>query len=239
MEILVFDWINRFPIWIAISAAYDGIKFVYHYVCGGIYNQQSQIHEVIMFNELSYDCVFKHRQHEDDEVPFKCMNEYCSRRHVERIAEQLDRAQFSIDLAMYALNSFELVASLEAALKRGVKVRLIGHRISTHIDVEIKSLLALGMRMRFPDSIKLMHHKYCLIDGCDRVTNLLSERSKHYRPPRTTSVAICGSLNWTNGGFGANWENLIITSNTLINSELESEFNRMWREFRTRRKEKK
>lgn len=239
MEILVFDWINRFPIWIAISAAYDGIKFVYHYVCDGIYNHRFQIHEVIMFNELSYACVLKHRQHDHDGVTFKCTNVYCSRRHVERIAEQLDRAQFSIDLAMYVLNSFEIVASLKAALKRGVKVRLIGHKKSGPIDEEIKSLVELGMRLRFPDSIKLMHHKYCLIDGCDRVTKLLSEKNRQYRSPRTTSVAICGSLNWTNGGFGANWENFIITSNTLINSELELEFNRMWHAFRTQRKVKK
>lgn len=234
MEYLVYDWIN--PIWIAISAVYDVIRFVYNYVVDGIYKNHSQIHEVIMFNELSYACVFKHRQHEHAGIQFKCTNEYCSLRHVKRIAEQLDRAQFSIDLAMYSLNTLELVKSLKAALRRGVKVRLIGNKKSIYIDKEMKSLLALGMRLRVPDSVKLMHHKYCLIDGCDRVTKLLSERSKDYRPPQTTSVAIPGSLNWTNAGFGANWENLIITSNTLINSELELEFNRMWRAFRTVKK---
>lgn len=230
----MYDWIKL--IWIAISAVYDGIRFIYNYVDDAIYKRSSQIHEVIMFNELSYACVFEHRQHEHDGFQFKCTNEYCSLRNVGRIAEQLDRAKLSIDLALYTLNSLELVESLKSALRRGVKVRLISHKKSNPIDKEIKSLLALGMRLRFPDSDKLMHHKYCLIDGCDRVAKLLSERSKDCRPPQTTSVTICGSANWTNGGFGANWENFIITSNTLINSELELEFNRMWRAFRMLKK---
>lgn len=236
---LVHCWIDRHPIWIPIAilpnAVADVIQFVYKYVRNGIHRHRSQIHEVIIFNELSYACVFDHRKHENDCIPFRCLNEYCSLRHVERIAEQLDRALFSIDLAMYSLSSLEIIEALKAALRRRVKVRIISNYGFTQFEAKIKSLLPLGARVRLPDSSKLMHHKFCVIDGNKQVSKLLRERRNHLQSQPTTSVAICGSVNWTNGGFGANMEDCLITSNTLITTQLELEFGRMWREFRARR----
>lgn len=230
---------DRHPIWIAIAilpdAVGDVIQFVYKYVRNAFHRHRSQIHEVLMFNELSYSCIFNHRQHESDCIPFRCVNEYCSQRHVERIAEQLGRAQFRIDLAMYSFSSLELIEALKAALRRGVKVRIISNNGFSQYEAKIKSLLLLGARVRLPDSSKLMHHKFCVIDGCEQVSKLSLERRKHLRAQPTTSVAICGSVNWTNGGFGANMEDCLITSNTLITSQLALEFIRMWRAFRVRR----
>lgn len=230
---------DRHPIWRAIAfltdAVRDVIQFVYKYVRNGFHRHPSEIHEVFMFNELSYSCVFKHRQHEIDRIPFRCVNEYCSLRHVARIKEQLGRAQFSIDLAMYSFTSLELIEALKAALRRGVKVRIISNKGFSQFEPKLKSLLPLGARFRLPDSSKLMHHKFCVIDGCEQVSKLLLKRKKHLRAQPTTSVAICGSVNWTNGGFGGNMEDCLITSNTLITSQLELEFIRMWRAFRMRR----
>lgn len=184
-----------------------------------------------MFNELGFACAFEHRKHDRDGISFKCANEFCSQRNVERIVEQLDRARFSIDLAMYTCNSLQIINALQAALRRDVKVRIIRNKRFSAFDDHFKWMLGMGARVRQPNSIALMHHKFCVIDGCERVARL-REKSKHFRPDRSTSVAICGSVNWTNGGFMANMENCLITSNTLINSQLEVEFNRMWRSFR-------
>lgn len=236
---LVYEWINRHPIWLGISilptAVYDVIRFGYKYVRDYIYRHRSQIHDVIMFNELSFACIFDHHKHEHDGIPFKCLNEYCSQRNVERITEQLARARVSIDLAMYTFNSLEIIDALKAALRRDIKVRILTNNRFSAFDDNFKCLMGMGARVRLPDSTKLMHHKFCVIDGCERVAKLLKERVSHLQPGPTTSVAISGSANWTNGGFGANMENCLITSNTLITSQLEMEFNRMWRAFGSHR----
>ncbi|KAH8395706.1 hypothetical protein KR222_009942, partial [Zaprionus bogoriensis] len=236
----VYEAMNRYQLLATLTIVpalvVVGVRIVHKYVSARLqHGQQPELSEVRIFNEQSYDCVFDHHNHHrlrgSASQPYVCRNVYCSQRHTERIVEQLERAQCSIDLAMFSFSSFELCDALEAALRRGVKVRLIAANARAISERNVRSLIALGARTRHPVSNKLMHHKLCIIDSHERVADLLRSKSMHLRPRPTHSVVICGSANWTNGGFCANWENCLISSDKLLASQLQLEFNRMWRAF--------
>lgn len=163
---------------------------------------------------------------------YHCQNVHCSQRNIERIIEHLSKAKYSIDLAMYSFSSIELACALKMALGRKVVIRLI---VSRHWDTKVNSQLAnlirWGAQLRTQNSSYFMHHKFCVIDGQARVDHIWRQKKRKYGPETTYSVLINGSLNWTDGGIGANWENVHITSHAQMATEFQSEFDRMWKAF--------
>ncbi|XP_064536326.1 mitochondrial cardiolipin hydrolase-like [Drosophila montana] len=235
----MLPWIRNHPIWSTLIigagtiAASEVLWYFYNYVRDRLNWRLAQVHEVLMFNELGFECFLEHRAHSRKGKFFICANTHCTQRHIERVAEQLARAKYSIDLAMYSLSSPEILLALGRALQRNVAIRLIvSQPVGTSINLAIFNLMRGGLRVRSQPFVGFMHHKFCVIDGRTRVDHIWGRKRRSYGPPPTYSVLINGSVNWTQGGFGANWENLVITSNHLLASEFQAEFDRMWKAFK-------
>ena len=122
-----------------------------------------------------------------------------------RIAAFIDGAQTSLDVAIYDLRleaspSAMVLTSFQAAVKRGVAVRLIfnqDHAITIPVppppEIDwafIDQLRSSGVQVKpVPGIPDLMHHKYVVRDGADVLT---------------------GSTNWTNDSWTRE-ENVIVT----------------------------
>ncbi|XP_033158757.1 mitochondrial cardiolipin hydrolase [Drosophila mauritiana] len=195
----------------------------------------SRVHEVIVFNELGEICAAAHMRNnsigsQEPQVS-PCCNAHCSLRNVAKIAEQIDRAVYSIDLAIFTFSSLYLADALKRALQRGVIIRIISDGEMVYCTgSQITMLAQLGVPVRVPITTNLMHNKFCIIDGVERVEEIrLLRKLKWMRP--CYSIVISGSLNWTAQGLGGNWENCIITADEKLTATFQAEFQRMWRAF--------
>nr|CAL26371.1 CG12314 [Drosophila melanogaster] len=195
----------------------------------------SRVHEVIIFNELGEICAAVHMRNSSmgSQKPqvSPCCNMHCSLRNVAKIVEQIDRAVYSIDLAIYTFTSLFLADSIKRALQRGVIIRIISDGEMVYSKGSQISMLAqLGVPVRVPITTNLMHNKFCIIDGFERVEEIrLLRKLKFMRP--CYSIVISGSVNWTALGLGGNWENCIITADEKLTATFQAEFQRMWRAF--------
>jgi len=122
-----------------------------------------------------------------------------------RIASFIDGAQKSLDIAIYDLRledspSATLFTSFQAAVKRGVAVRLmfnqdhaVGIPVPPPAEIDwafVDQLRSAGVQVKpIPGIPDLLHHKYALRDGADVLT---------------------GSTNWTNDSWTRE-ENVIVT----------------------------
>ncbi|XP_030244041.1 mitochondrial cardiolipin hydrolase-like, partial [Drosophila navojoa] len=192
-------------------AASEVIWFAYKSICKWMRWREAQVHEVLMFNELGFECMLEHRMGIEEGRMYHCQNKYCAQRNIHRIIEQLDKAKYSIDLAMYSMQSIEMTRALKNALLRKVVVRIIvSLQRTSKINRHLLDLIERGAHLRKQNSNYFMHHKFCVIDGEERVNHLWSLKKRNYGPETTYSVLINGSLNWTDGGIGINWENVVI-----------------------------
>lgn len=231
----MFGWISRHPIYAALTigagtvGASELIWFLIKYVRNKIMYKKSQIHEVLIFNELGYTCFAVHRLNVKD-----CDNIHCAQRNIDRIVQLINHAKYSIDLAMFSLTFPEMLDALRLALIRHVKVRIIIHPKSYSLSPDVAYLSQKGARIRVVCSTrKMMHHKFCVIDGWQRMNNLLQMNSILFKPDFTYPVSINGSANWTASSMGGNYENIIISTNRMIVTKLETEFERMWKLFKS------
>ncbi|XP_034474366.1 mitochondrial cardiolipin hydrolase-like [Drosophila innubila] len=232
----MFGWISRHPVYAALTigagtvAASEVIWFLIKYVRNKIKYEKSQIHEVLIFNELGYTCFAAHRLYIKD-----CNNTHCAQRNIDRIVQLINQAKYSIDLAIFSLSFPEMLNALRQALLRHVKVRIIIHPKTYSLSPDVAILSQKGARIRIACSTrKMMHHKFCVIDGRKRIDNLMQLQVILFEPYITWPVAINGSANWTSSSMGGNYENIIISTNKIIVTKLETEFERMWKIFQSR-----
>ncbi|XP_043648164.1 mitochondrial cardiolipin hydrolase [Drosophila teissieri] len=195
----------------------------------------NRVHEVVVFNELGEICAAQHlwntRPGSQEPKVTHCRNTHCTLRNVGKIAEQIDRAVYSIDLAIYTFTSFSLADALKRALERDVSIRIIsdGEMVFSS-GSQITMLARLGVPVRVPITTYMMHNKFCIIDGVERVEEIrLLRKRKGMRP--CYSIVVSGSVNWTRQGLGGNWENCIITADDKLTAMFQTEFNRMWKAF--------
>jgi phosphatidylserine/phosphatidylglycerophosphate/cardiolipin synthase-like enzyme len=141
------------------------------------------------------------------------------------VAEAIERligaSKTSIDAALYRLNHPRLVRALEAAVERGVRVRLVVDRNKyeeTRATRELLAATAIPFRLRYgrqgPGS--KMHHKFAIFDA---------------------QVATTGSYNWTLESEEQNCENLIVVREVELVEILQREFAVMWEEGEIRIRE--
>jgi len=125
------------------------------------------------------------------------------------LARLIKAAKKEIVVAVYAFSSKYLGQALSAALKRGVKIRIIldgeNARKSYSLD---EWLAAEGIDIRYI-TVKSgnMHHKFMLIDGKRLVT---------------------GSYNFTNDSEFRNYEAAIFTNHKGLIHSFTAEFERLW-----------
>lgn len=144
--------------------------------------------------------------------------------HSARVAEMIDAAQHTVDIAMYSYSDGSIADALERAVARGVEIRFIfetaneDRRLTGAALDNSKSarLERMGINVRYVN--KIMHHKFLIVDGPRDV----AERA------RTASCAS-GSGNWSNGAATRYDENTVFfTGYPELTLRLQREFNLMW-----------
>jgi len=148
--------------------------------------------------------------------------------HNVAIAEHIDAAEHSLDIAMYSWSDARIGEALADAVARGVTVRMIfeganSDRKKTGSSLEFSKsarLERMGIDVRYVN--KIMHHKFVIIDG---------PRDDLGRAE--TAVVATGSGNWSNGAATRYDENTIIYRGYAeLTLRLQREFNRLWRHSR-------
>ena len=125
------------------------------------------------------------------------------------LARLIKAAKKEIVVAVYAFSSKYLGQALSAALKRGVKIRIILDGDNARKAYSIDEWLAdEGIEVRFI-TVKggTLHHKFMLIDG---------------------KLLMTGSYNFTNESEFRNHEAAIFTNNKALIQSFAAEFERLW-----------
>ncbi len=132
-----------------------------------------------------------------------CPEDGCS----QVVIQWIERANESIDLAMYSFTLDSIGEALVKAKERGIRVRVIleAERIDRYS--EYGRLRAAGVEVKLDRNSYLMHDKFMVIDG---------------------SVVLTGSFNYTWSGDRKNDENLVVIVDGRVASAFESEFDEMW-----------
>ena len=144
--------------------------------------------------------------------------------HLARTAAQIDRAERSIDIAMYSFSDAEIMNSLVAARGRGVTIRMVFDPASEHrtspMGTQSARIEEAGIEVRWIN--KVMHHKFAIIDGV---------RTDGDDPSAATLVT--GSGNWSNSAGTKYEENtLFIRRSPELALRFQREFNHLWEHSR-------
>ncbi len=144
--------------------------------------------------------------------------------HTAKVAELIDKARKSIDIAMYSFSDANISAALERATGRGVKVRFVFETAGEDKSLTGPALLASksgqlerrGVDVRYVN--KIMHHKFMIVDGPRDVAS----RAR-------TAMIVTGSANWSNSAATRYDENtLFVAGEPELALRLQREFNLMW-----------
>lgn len=130
--------------------------------------------------------------------------------NVAAIRKELVAARKTIDLAMFTLTSDELVGTLLAQHRDGVRVRIIvDKRQASCKGSDVERLRDAGVSVRMHATASAMHHKFVVID---------------------VGTLVNGSFNWTAKAAGGNQENTVIYRRVgdALAASFVAEFERMW-----------
>lgn len=226
----MFVWLSKYPLWVTVALGVSTAAVACKILCRfgrKICPSNGKVLDVLIFNEISRFCEGTHND-EIVEDAARCTNKSCTKHNIKKIVQLIDQAKYSIDLAMYTFTLPELKLALEKALQRGVELRVISdHEMTMCSCSQIGLLNKLGIEVRSPKTTALMHHKYMVIDGRQRVAEIFGRgKSVDY-----CSVVLTGSANWTIQAISANWELCIISSDSVMTEKYEEEFFRMWKSF--------
>lgn len=125
------------------------------------------------------------------------------------IIQRIDKAEKSIDAAVYAINNKDIVKALKKAHERGVKVRILTDRLQAgNKNSEVRELYDFGIKIRVNSKHKIEHNKFAVFDFDSVVT---------------------GSYNWTEPASDKNSENcLFFNRNKKTVKEYHDRFNYLW-----------
>jgi len=106
-----------------------------------------------------------------------------------RIVERMDAAEKTIDAAVYSINNDKIVAALERAKARGVRIRILTDKTqAAGRSSKVPYLHDAGFNIRVHSRFRIEHNKFAIYDG---------------------ARASTGSFNWTNPAEQKNSENCI------------------------------
>jgi len=126
------------------------------------------------------------------------------------LADAIDSAQYSVDVAIYHLDLWSIRDALIRAHRRGVRVRLIVES-DYHVEAEIAELEQAGIEVIGDMREHLMHHKFVVLDGMQVWT---------------------GSMNFTVRGAYINNNNLLAVRSSELAHWYTQEFEEMFLEDR-------
>jgi phosphatidylserine/phosphatidylglycerophosphate/cardiolipin synthase-like enzyme len=122
------------------------------------------------------------------------------------LAQAIDRARLSVEMAAYSLNLWSIRDALLRAQRRGVQVRLVMESDNMD-DSEVQDLLAAGIPIVGDQREGLMHDKFVILDRTEVWT---------------------GSLNYTVGGAYRDNNNLVRIQSPDAARRYAAEFDRMY-----------
>jgi phosphatidylserine/phosphatidylglycerophosphate/cardiolipin synthase-like enzyme len=130
----------------------------------------------------------------------------------DRVIEAINGSRKTIDLAIYSLTEPGIAAAIEAAARRGVRIRIVadqGQAGDRHSEIPYLQQAGIPVRLSggYRGQRSIMHDKFAVFDG---------------RKVET------GSFNWTTSADDFNYENAIFIADRAIVSRYEDEFERIW-----------
>ena len=132
----------------------------------------------------------------------------------ERLLKEIENTHLSIDLAIYAITSLDMVQALLKAKQRGVKIRIITDSKQAKIKSSlITSLINQGIPIKVLGGKErgVMNHRFTIFDG---------------------NKVATGSYQWSEASEKWNYENILIFSDPEGVNFYQKEFDRLWREKR-------
>ena len=144
--------------------------------------------------------------------------------HNAKIAQTIDTATTSLDIAQYSFSDAGIQAALKRAVDRGVKVRFIFETASEDKKLTGSALTSsksgklesIGVNVRWVN--KIMHHKFMIVDG---------PRDDAGRA--SSAKLVSGSGNWSNGAATLYDENtMFMSAQPELSLRLQREFNTLW-----------
>ena len=125
------------------------------------------------------------------------------------IVEQINKAQTSIDVAVYAINNPHIVNALLNARKRQVKIRILTDKLQASNKYSLVPFMYKnGLDIKVNSKYKIEHNKFAVFDY---------------------SAVITGSFNWTNAASLKNSENcLLITDEPQTVKDYQTRFEHLW-----------
>ncbi len=130
----------------------------------------------------------------------------------DQIIAAINHTRRSLDIAVYSITQPDITATIEAAHRRGIRIRIVsdaGQSFDRHS--EIAYLRSSGIPVRlcggFRGRRSLMHNKFAIFDG--------------------TRVET-GSFNWTTSATSYNFENAIFIEDPEVAARYEREFDHIW-----------
>lgn len=128
-----------------------------------------------------------------------------------RLISMIDGCRRSLELCVFTITDNRLSSPIEAAHRRGVRVRLITDDDKARDrGSDIWRFVDAGLEVRLDPYPDHMHHKFAVFDGRELVT---------------------GSYNWTRGAAERNLENVLITDDPRLVRPYAEEFERLWEQF--------
>jgi phosphatidylserine/phosphatidylglycerophosphate/cardiolipin synthase-like enzyme len=120
----------------------------------------------------------------------------------------INRAQASINIAMYIFTDKEIALPLIKAQERGVKVRLYLDKDQVEYQYsQSRFLVQKGIKTRISSNKYIMHQKFAIIDN---------------------RILLTGSYNWTFSANNRNDENLMVIDDPEIIEIFQNQFLNLW-----------
>lgn len=137
-------------------------------------------------------------------------------RIADRIIGAINRTRHTLDIAVYSITQPDLAAAIEAAHRRGVRIRIVsdeGQALDQHSEVYYLRSRGIPVRLSggYRGQRSLMHNKFAIFDG---------------------DLVETGSFNWTVSANSYNFENAIFIADPQVAGHYESEFDHIWAQAR-------
>ncbi len=137
------------------------------------------------------------------------------------IAASINRAKFTIDIAMYnftsstSSNVYKIAVAANAAAARGIAIRWIYNGTGATSNTGLSLLSPLIKTFASPNYTNyIMHNKFMLIDVNS--------------PDSTDAVAQTGSYNFSDQQTTGDYNNIIFIQSKQVATAFYNEFNKMW-----------
>jgi hypothetical protein len=128
----------------------------------------------------------------------------------DRLIAEINKAQSTIDIAIYSFTADAIRDALIAARNRGVAIRIIADTSQAEgSGSEIATLEGLGFNLKRMSGLSggIMHNKVMIIDG---------------------KVLFTGSYNWSASAENYNFENAMFVTGSAVIQKYQAEFERLW-----------